>query len=164
METEQTFRFSEDFPEPPFSELMEGELEAVKQYVELTRHLQELHQLFQIFKFDLDSFLSRYRVTISGEVFRDNVLADSDDDYIAINAGIISIISAGKTLVESMRTYVRENYGEESKVYSTFETFCSNVYDNAFAYRLLMRLRDYAQHGHLPVNERKGWYGFDLKQ
>lgn len=163
METERTVRLDEDSPSPPFSELTAEELETVKRYVELTRHLQELHQLFLIFKFDLDAFLSRYRITSSGEVFCGDILADSNDDYIAVNAGVISIISAGKTLVESMRTYVRENCGKESKIYLSFEAFCSSVYDHTFAYRFLMRLRDYAQHGHLPVNKDKGWYGFDLK-
>lgn len=163
MKTEQTFFLDGNVPEPPFSELAAEELETVKRYVELVRHLDELHQLFLIFKFNLDSLLSRYRVTSSGEVFRNDVLADTGDDYIAINALVISIISAGKTMVESMRAYVKDNYGEESEIYQKYEGFCSNVYDHVFAYRFLMRLRDYAQHGHLPVNKNGSWYGFDAR-
>lgn len=163
VETEQTFYLDGSFPLPPFSELTAEELETVKRYVELARHLEEIHQLFLIFKFDLDSFLSSYRVTSAGEVFRNNVLADMDDDYIAINALVISIISAGKTMVESMCAYTKANYGEKSETHKNLEAFIQNIYDHVFAYRLLVRLRDYAQHGHLPVNKHGDWYGFDAR-
>lgn len=163
METEQTFYLSEDFPAPPYSELTAKELETVKRYVELVRHLEEIHQLFLIFKFNLDAFFSDYRITSSGKVFCNDVLANTDDDYIAINALVISIISAGKTMVESMRAYTKANYGEGSEIHKKLEAFIQNIYDHVFAYRLLVRLRDYAQHGHLPVNKDGDWYGFDAR-
>ena len=38
------------------------------------------------------------------------------------------------------------------------------TYDSSFPYRFLMRMRDYSQHGHLPVNRNEAWYGFDVYQ
>ena len=38
----------------------------------------------------------------------------------------------------------------------------SKIYDTVFSYKLLIRLRDYAQHGHLPVNSEENIYYFDL--
>lgn len=161
METQQTFYLNDGFSSPPYSELKEDDLKTVEKYVELTRHLEEIHELFLVFKFNLDSFISRYRVTSSGKVYRDDKLADTYDDYIAINSLVISIISAGKTMVESMYAYTKANYGEESQEFAKLHGFTANVYDQVFPYRLLMRLRDYAQHGHLPISHNRGWYGFE---
>lgn len=161
METQQTFYLNDGFPSPPYSELKEEDLRTTTKYAELIRHLEEIHELFLVFKFNLDSFISRYRVTSSGKVYRDDKLADTYDDYIAINSLVISIISAGKTMVESMYAYTKANYEEESQVFAKLQEFTANVYDQVFPYRLLLRLRNYAQHGHLPISQNGGWYGFE---
>ena len=98
-------------------------------YVETTRHLQEIHQLYQIFIFQIENFLSRYTLYNSGGVYKnhdvfDRLLpADSDSDHIAINVHIISIISAGRTLSESMESYIKENYAPHSTDYRSYFDF-----------------------------------------
>lgn len=90
-------------------ELTPEDLESAKHFVETTRHLQEIHSLFSVFKFNIDVLQEEYVLMNSGKVFCDEKPANNAQDYIAINAYITNIISAGKTLADSMECYVKSN-------------------------------------------------------
>ena len=95
------------------------------------------------------------------KVFRDQFPADQEEDYIAINAYTTNIISAGKTMIESMKNFTDlKCLTDENR--SSYSAMVSKIYDTVFSYKLLIRLRDYAQHGHLPVNSSENIYYFDL--
>jgi len=85
-------------------------------------------------------------------------------DSIAINALTINILSAGKTFAEAINVLI-------DTVFNTFicpegftKKWLSDIYDNNFHYRFMLRLRDYSQHGYLPVSVNDGKFGFDLFQ
>lgn len=146
-----------------YEELAEEDLKTARHFIETTRHMQEIHQLFQILKKDIDNLQNEYVLKNNGNVFREQNPANSEADYISVNSHIINIISAGRTLVESMECYI-ENNSDVGDVKQKYLDFYHNTYDSSFAYRLLIRLRDYSQHGHLPVSSMGNNYCFDLIQ
>lgn len=102
--------------------LAEEDLKTARHFIEITRHMQEIHQLFLIFKKDIDNLQSEYVLKNNGNVFCDERPASSGADYISVNSHIINIISAGRTLVESMECYIKNNsgIGDEKQKYLEF--------------------------------------------
>lgn len=162
MDTEKMFLTDDGF-NLVCGDLAEEDLKTARHFIEITRHMQEIHQLFLIFKKDIDDLQSEYVLKNNGNVFREQNPANSGADYISVNSHIINIISAGRTLVESMECYI-ENNSDIGDVKQKYLDFYHNTYDSSFAYRLLIRLRDYSQHGHLPVSSMGNNYFFDLIQ
>ena len=162
MDTEKMFLTDDGF-NLVCEELADEDLKTARHFIEITRHMQEIHQLFLIFKKDIDNLQSEYVLKNNGNVFCEERPANSGADYISVNSHIINIISAGRTLVESMECYIKNNsdIGDAKQKYLDYY---HNTYDSSFAYRLLIRLRDYSQHGHLPVSSTGYNYYFDLKQ
>lgn len=164
MDTEKLFILNEETSEISYTELSENDLLCSKHHVEITRHLQEIHQLFLITKYNISCLQEKYMLMNSGDVFCNEKAADSENDFIAINAHITSIISSGKTLVDSMECYIKTNSDIEKNSKDEYLNYYHNIYDSSFAYRFLIRLRDFSQHGHLPVSSERNNYYFDLKQ
>ena len=164
MDTEKTFMLHNQGPDLLFSALCPDELTIAKEHVEITRHLQEIHQLYLMFQYALDCIDSKYTLMSNGKVLKNNDPANTEADFIAINAMVNNLISAGRTLVESMECYVSENYPKDDSDRNEYMDFYHKTYDISFPYRFLIRMRDYSQHGHLPVNQDGEWYGFDLYQ
>ena len=67
MDTEKTFLIYED-SDIASRELSEGDLETARHYIEVTRHLQEIHHLFLIFKNNIDNLQKDY-ILKNGEMF-----------------------------------------------------------------------------------------------
>ena len=132
---------------PKFSD---EELYTIQQFIEFTRHIQEIDQLFHIFKINLREILLNYELNCDDTIVRKIDLSYDEEDMIIINTLVINYISSAKTFVESIETFINKNMAEEDV--KKFKVDClSKIYDEKFSYRLLIRLRDYAQHGHLPV-------------
>lgn len=144
--------------------LTDNELNVILEYVEYTRHIQEIDYLFRVFKTNLETLLFHYQLNTDDTVIRKTNLNIKENDFVIINSLIINYISSAKTFTESVENFIQENLGDTQL--NKFKSDClSNIYDNEFSYRLLIRLRDYSQHGHLPVNiTRDGKYSFDLNQ
>lgn len=131
----------------------------------MTKHIQEIEQLFSVFRFNLNNMQNYYIMNNDDTINRRIVFEFEVDDDIGINALVINYLSSAKTLIESIETFMKENIGENSNKYQDFKNNClSNIYDENFSYRLLIHLRDFAQHGHLPVNRdfNSDKYCFDL--
>lgn len=136
-------------------------------YVEVTRHLQEIEQLFQIYRFNFCSIFHYYKLYSNGKFERNELFEFTENNFAAINALTINIVSAGKTLVDSIDTYMTSVFGEETDIYLRFKKdILAKKYDKHFPYRFLLRLRDFAQHGHPPVsvNLAESRCCFDLTQ
>lgn len=167
MDTEKFFILNKEnalFDFTNFSELHAIDLDIAEHHVELTRHLQEIHQLFLVLKFNLDILEKEYCLMNTGRVFHNGQEAAKESDYIAINAFIGNIISSGRTLIENMECFVKEILPAKSESQQAWLNYYHDVYDRSFAYRFLIRLRDFSQHGHLPVSYSKDSYCFDLIQ
>lgn len=142
------------------------EKETIETFIDITRHIQEIEQLFRIFRVNIKILLNFYRLGNNDEISKnyDFDLEDTDD-YI-INSLVINYISSAKTLKESIENFMKQFVGETNEINIKYNNECLNkLYDEVFAYRLLLRLRDFAQHGHLIVNkDYQNKYYFDIEQ
>ena len=133
-------------------ELNDEEKSCIHYFIEINRHIQEIDKLFHIFRFNLKSMLHYYTIMNTDRIKRKFIFDFKTSDYIAINALIINFISSGKTLTEAIENFLKEKTGDNSELYQMFKTQClSEKYDQCFSYRFLLRLRDFSQHGHLPI-------------
>ena len=163
------------------SDLKSSEKAQLVFHMEIHRHILEIVQLYKIFRFNMlnlrDSFhlttsddLVRnkridYTITQSGAIINENLFDYEIDDLIRINALTINFISSGKTLAESIEVFVRDDLSALTKVPEGLsKEWISKIYDENFHYRFITHLRDYSQHGHLPVSVNLGKYGFDFYQ
>lgn len=152
-----------DFPDeivlPDIDEAAKESLKAVVSFSEALQNIQQLFELF-LFKLDqLDNFCAMY--------YNDVILRKTDGSpasLIEVNALLINVISAGKTLVEGLANFLEIEISEDRA--RDFKTACiSKKYDEVFSYRFLYYLRNFAQHGHLPVSRNPvGRFCFDLAQ
>lgn len=137
----------------------------INAYVEITRHLQELGQLFQVFRFNLENLLNSYTIYPNDQLERKEYFTSDYSDFIAINALTTNLISSGRAVVDAIDFCMKNSYGKNSPEYQTFRTDCqSKVYDDNFAYRFFYHLRNFSQHMHLPVSISNGLFNFDLWQ
>lgn len=151
MDTTRLFRYTSDTAKilngVPCIEGTREDLSSIIDYIEFTSHLQEIHQLYQIYKYDLESVRK--------------VLANPT--FININATTIALLSAGYNLVNSIEVFFKEYFLEEE--YNDFKTnIIKNEYDISFIYRLFCILRNYSQHCHIPVSCFEEDVCFDLYQ
>lgn len=118
----------------------------IMDYIEITRHLQEIYQWFDIFNYNLQC------------------IKESVDHHnsIAINSNMISLLSAGKNLVDSLEICMKNNNVEK---YDEFKRQClSKEYDSCFSYRFLIKLRNFTQHSHIPISCLENDICLDLRQ
>ncbi len=146
---------------PDFSK---EEINIIEGYIEFTRHIQEIDQLFHIFKVNLNEILIHYELINDDTIYRKIELDNEESDSIIINALVINYISSAKTFTESIENFIENKLGENEL--NEFKSKClSKIYDEKFSYRLLIRLRDFSQHGHLPVFiSADNKCSFDLEQ
>lgn len=93
MDTERMFLTDEGFS-LTYKELLENDLEVARHFIEVTRHLQEIHYLFLIFINNIDNLQKEYVLMNNGDVFYRDRAVNDESDYISINSYIINIISA----------------------------------------------------------------------
>lgn len=153
----------QDFPDvidiPPVEEEIR---DALRKYVAFGEELQCLEQLFEVFAYNLeqlDSYCTMY--------YDDQIMRKRDRKpatFIEINAHFINVISSGRTLMEATEKILGVLAGEDRKKAFT-ENCIRKKYDEVFAYRFFYFLRNYAQHGYLPVSRKAdGKFCFDLAQ
>lgn len=161
MDTEKTYCIGKAPMEMAYTELESCDLASMELCVDHIRHLQEIHHLFLILMFQIEQIQRNYTFMSNGNVFRSQFPADKEDDYIAINAHMINITSSEKTMIESMNNFANLNYLSDENKHS-YLAMVSKLYDTVFSHKLLIRLRDYSQHGHLPVSSEGNTYYFDF--
>ena len=127
------------------TKLKEEELNLITKSVEYIRHFQEINQLFEIFATNTAILFHFYSLNSNNTIKRNNFLNDKYNDDITINTLIINYISSAKTFVESLEVFLNNN-SNENNIKQFKESLCK-IYDENFSYRLLIRLRDFAQHG-----------------
>ena len=146
------------------AELSDDELTTIENYICLTRDAQETKQLFDVFYFNLLCLKNSFILYARDTVKKLPNCPECNSESIALNALVINLISSAKTLVESLRAAAIRWFEKDKDNKDKFNIYVSNVYDNSIVYRILMNLRDFAQHGDLPVSLKEGRYSFDIYQ
>lgn len=164
--TEFTFlnELGVDIEKIKLSKLTEVERSSIEFYVEITRHIQEIEQLFRVFNVNLENIFHYYEFNSNDIIIRKKINELNQNDYIIINTFVTNYISSGKSLKETIEVFMKQNIGEDSQKTKTFiNDYSRKLYDDVFSYRFLLRIRDFSQHGHLPVNKDSlGKYFFNL--
>lgn len=153
----------ENFPRDLFiPEINEETKTTLKKMIVFGEELQGIRQLFDIFIFNLehmDEFCTMY--------YNDEIIKKKDGSSVTfteINAFLINVIGAGKTLTEAIEKFLNEEIGEETGE-NFKKNYLSKKYDESFSYRFLLYLRNLSQHGYLPVSQNfDGRFCFDLAQ
>lgn len=140
----------------------------ISQYVEMVRFLEEIVQLYDIYRMNLQLLRHYYKLNMNDTFEKQFSYNFGVSDRTAINALTANLLSAGKTLINSLDAFVKMMCGEGSDVYSSLRVKMSEEYDTCFSYRFLIRLRDFAQHGHpavsLRLTEKGSVFCYDLEQ
>lgn len=165
MDTRKTLLIKniEGFPNAiKLSDMSEENLKIIEGYVSFGEHLQNVHQLFKLLEFNLKQLLNNCIMKYNDELVSIN--GDAVDFY-TINGLAINIVSSAKTLIEALEIFYETELGKERKNKFKKEVM-SKKYDEVFAYRFMLYMRNYVQHGHLPIShiydERR--FCFDLMQ
>ena len=144
------------------AELDEEEQKLIEDYIDFTRRLLEIDTLFYRYRTDVALLLSCYELNSNDMLIKNEALNVDESDYIVINTLTINCISAAKTLQEAMEKLLGKHDTDTLDVFR--KDVSSKIYDKSFSYRFLIRLRDFSQHGYLPVNvEENNSCSFDLK-
>ncbi len=145
-------------------DLSEEFITIVCDYVEINRHVQEINQLFDVFQFNIERLMVTYEIC-SDDCFNRKTEFETDyTDFVAINAFMMNIISAGRSLVDALDICMVNAYGEKSDKYNDYKLCRSAVYDGKFAYRFFYHLRNFAQHNHLLISTEDNFCYFDAAQ
>ncbi len=135
-----------DKSEMNFTTLPEENEKIFQRYMEFAQHIRELDQLYRMMIFNLENIFERFTLNFDDRVFTKN---GEVVDPIKLNAMLGNAISSGRTLIESMevcdKVYISED-GNFKKY------FIAPVYDECPDYRIVDFLRNYMQHGHVPVS------------
>lgn len=144
------------------SDISEENRKIIEGYVSFGEHLQNVHQLFKLLEFNLEQLFNYCIMKYDDELVR---IDGEVVDFYAINGFVINIVSSAKTLIEALEIFYETELGEERKNKFKQEVL-SKKYDEVFAYRFMFYMRNYAQHGHLPIShiydERR--FCFDFMQ
>lgn len=137
-------------------------------HIALTRDVIEANQLFESFYFNLLNMRNSFVFNMNDTVIKTEHCPDFDSDFIAINSLVVNLISSAKILTEYLREtadrWLGESKSKEDKYKDMYNSYVSKIYDKSFNYRLLINLRNYMQHGYLPVSFQEGKYSFDAGQ
>lgn len=117
-----------------------------RRYIEESRHFQEITQLYQLMQFNLAEIFSHYTFH-----FNDTVAPVTDKKFniLQINALIGNAVSSAHTLIEAMDIFDRV-YISEQQFFK--KGYISKTYDEYFSYRFTECIRNYMQHGHIPIS------------
>jgi len=74
-------------------------------------------------------------------------------NHLNFNRLFLNYLSSIRTFIDHSETTIKRRYSENSKEYSEFKKTTKYYFDNYFSYRFLYKLRNYAQHIGLPIEE-----------
>ena len=108
--------------------------------------LDELHtinQFYHIYIFNFYQILYHFELDTNDNIIKQNGL--NGDEFIIINSLLINLMSSSKTLVDLLIQF-------DKKYSQKLEKKINKIYDSEFSYILIMTLRNFALHGHIPLS------------
>lgn len=129
-----------------FYDLPEAHFELFCKYMDTGRHLQEVQQLFGMMRFNLDQIYKQYDLRFNDCIYS---LDGAPVDMIQLNALICNAVSSARTLIESMEVFDKALIDSQEHFH---KNYTAKVYDASYSYRIIDMLRNYMQHGHVPVS------------
>jgi hypothetical protein len=163
------------------SDFTTDEQEQLVFHMEIDRHIRELVLLFKVFRFNMLSLRDTFHLTTADNLIKNETLSfevnslgkispkdkfnGEIDESIEINALTINFMAAGRTVIDCITNAINGDFSDSfPPPEGLTEQWLSKVYDDNFHYRFLVTMRNYTQHGHLPVSVVDGKFGFDFHQ
>lgn len=130
----------------------------LRRYLSMSQHICELDELYSMMVFNLGNMFEKFSLQ-----FDDRIFAKRGEtvDVIQINALLCNAVSAGRTLIESMEKF-DEFYISKDKSFK--KNFISKAYDQYSEYKIVDFLRNYMQHGHIPIHYDEEKIYLDLSE
>lgn len=123
------------------------DMNVINQYINITQSLNRIYQWYHIFNYNFDRIMDFYP---NGNIY-------------AINSHVISLVSAGRNIVESI-TMCANNTFDLNKKDEFKRKYISKEYDSHFPYRFMETMRNFTQHCEIPVSNHDKIPCFDLTQ
>lgn len=81
----------------------------------------------------------------------DSLGAARDKIDLQVNRRLVNYLTAMRLFLDHTEARLKRTYGKDSSVATALKARCAQAYDDAFSYRFLYRLRNFAQHCALPI-------------
>lgn len=110
-------------------------------------------QLFKIILWNLKDYfdtIENYRIAFANRTI---AYPDNKQPDLEINRRLINFLTSVTTYLTYSENLLSQKYGEQSSNFENFKQYTAHEFDNHFSYRFLYHLRNYAQHGGLPITE-----------
>lgn len=101
-------RLSIDISKIELPKIEQSEIEIIDEYIEFTRHFQEINQLFHIFQVNMKQLILHYELLEDDTIIKKDKFDIEESDEIIINALFINYISSAKTFIESIEVFLKK--------------------------------------------------------
>ena len=110
MNTRRVIKIEENEQNFIFYKMSEENEKIFRNYIEMSRHFQEITQLYRKMLFDLDDISKQYVFHFDDRVIP---LYDKELNILYVNRIIRNAVSSARTLIESMEIFEREYIDSE---------------------------------------------------
>lgn len=122
-------------------------------FINMLDDLYTISQFYSIYQFNFKQIFYYFRLNSQDEIIKENGL--EGDNFIIINSLIINLMSSSRALIDLLNRFDEKSSKKLSK-------YINEIYDSDFSYKLIITLRNFALHGHLPLYLNKNKYSFNL--
>ena len=138
-------------------ELTEQDYETFILHIDELNNIENLRRLFQIFLLNHNEFID-FALSDSKLLFENSLSITGNKDkynkhFLNLNRIFLNYLTSFKTLLDHIETTIKRKYGKSTKEVEIFKDATAYLFDNFFAYRFIYKLRNYAQHCGLPIDE-----------
>ena len=134
-------------------EFKEEDEKIIDDYIYCSDKIHFIDDFYNIFVYNYNLFNKEFKLFYNDRIVKKNGDLANETE---VNAHIINIVSTGKTIVDLIDT-LSSKEGEYFK-----NEVIRKIYDESFSYKLLYYVRNYSQHGYIPVVDDGGFFCFDL--
>lgn len=111
-----------------------------------------ISNLYKVSKLNSDELLQSI-LEFEKRLIENKVLIMNDDsEKLNTNRYLLNYLFSFRTYIDHLGTFIKREYGKGSKEIEEFKALTGKLYDENFAYRFFYKLRNYAQHCGLPID------------
>lgn len=111
-----------------------------------------ISNLYKVSKLNSDELLQSI-LEFKKRLIKDKTLIMNDDnEKLNTNRYLLNYLFSFRTYIDHLETFIKREYGKDSREINEFKALTGKLYDENFAYRFFYKLRNYAQHCGLPID------------
>lgn len=113
-------------------------------------------RLFNLIPRNYEDFLNSIELSFNQIIKANNRELALDEAVLEINRYYLNFLSSVRTYLDYTEANLKKEFGNNSPIAKKYKSYCSEAYDNNFAYRFIYKLRNYSQHCGFPITYL-GW-------